>query len=303
MAQIINKLLMMRGRGIGGPNFQRINTRLNAKSVGNFYGANGPGYGGLFTLVFRTTTNDESITVPTRSGYPYDMFIDWGDGSEPSHVTVALSPEATHVYAEPGDYEVTIEGQCSTIYFNGTGDNLKIINIKHWGDFTPTSMLSAFTGCSNMTVTATDPLDLSNCPDLQWMFQDCLVANPRTDNWITTGVTNIQGMFDGASLANPKLSNWDVSTLQDASRFIANTSFTTENYDEMLRGWALQSPLQVGVTLDVLTVEYTDILAHEVLTDPPNLWNITDGGTGVPVNVVTFQTFPVTYLGEYVTYG
>ncbi len=96
------------------------------------------------------------FTLPFYSGST-NITIDWGDGN--SQVLVALA-RPTHTYAVAGTYTVRISenvaGGFPGISFNYSGDRLKLLELSQWGDVTWRSMEGAFSGCSNLTITATD---------------------------------------------------------------------------------------------------------------------------------------------------
>ena len=97
-----------------------------------------------FITAWETTTDGESITIPTFTGETYDYTVDWGDGSA---VESGQTGNATHTYATAGKYDVSITGTFPRIYFNNTGDKTKILEVKQWGSQPWTSMASAFYGC------------------------------------------------------------------------------------------------------------------------------------------------------------
>ena len=110
-----------------------------------------------FITTWRTVWNNEEINIPTNSGSSYNYTVDWGDGSSDTH----LAGDATHRYASPGTYRVTITGDFSHIYFDwGPGAN-KIRTVEQWGDIRWASMERAFAGCKNLKINATDAPDLS----------------------------------------------------------------------------------------------------------------------------------------------
>ena len=119
-----------------------------------------------FVTTWRTTTSEESITIPTFSGGTYDYTVDWGDGTSSSNQT----GDAAHAYTTPGDYTVSISGTFPQIYFNNSGDKSKIISIDSWGTNQWTSMENAFYGCNNLEYTATDIPDLSLVTSTKYMF-------------------------------------------------------------------------------------------------------------------------------------
>ncbi|MEQ9231153.1 MAG: hypothetical protein RIF46_10760, partial [Cyclobacteriaceae bacterium] len=100
-------------------------------------------------------SEDNQIMIPVKSGHTYDYTVYWGDGTVDENVTGAI----THTYPEAGTYSVAISGDFPAIYFNNAGDKEKLLSIDNWGDIAWESMVSAFRGCSNMTLTATDAPD------------------------------------------------------------------------------------------------------------------------------------------------
>ncbi len=51
-----------------------------------------------FVSIWRTTTDDETITLPLESGGTYDFTVDWGDGSATQDIT---DHNASHEYSDP----------------------------------------------------------------------------------------------------------------------------------------------------------------------------------------------------------
>ena len=94
----------------------------------------------------------EAITIPVApasltDGVTYSYTVDWG-GSEADDITV-YSGDATHTYATPGTYTVTVTGVFPAIYFNGTcPDSFK--GITSWDTNVWRSMNSAFRGCDHL---------------------------------------------------------------------------------------------------------------------------------------------------------
>ena len=149
-----------------------------------------------------------------------------------------LSDEATITFASAGIYDLEIKSKkvngFNRIAFNGGGDNLKITDIKQWGDVAWSSFSSAFFGCSNMLTTATDVPNLSSVTDMSSMFYFASSANPDTSNWDVSSVTNMKAMFENASSANPDTSNWDVSSVTNMRRMFRDASSAnpdTSNWD------------------------------------------------------------------------
>ena len=163
-----------------------------------------------FITVWETTTDNESITIPTFTGETYDYTVDWGDGSA---VESGQTGNATHTYATAGKYDVSITGTFPRIYFNYTGDRIKILEVKQWGNQAWTSMEKAFEGCRNLNITAADVPDLTTVSSMKSMFNDTnlSIANNIND-WDVSNVTNMYSMFANTSI-NADIGAWDTSNV------------------------------------------------------------------------------------------
>jgi len=105
-----------------------------------------------FITTWLTTNPDETLTLPLRSGFNYNMLVDWGDSSS-STITAWDQAEKIHTFATPGTQTITITGLCEAWYFNRGGDRRKIRTVENWGDvgFTGEGLVAAFYGCSSAT--------------------------------------------------------------------------------------------------------------------------------------------------------
>jgi surface protein len=173
-------------------------------------------------------TNAFIIEVDTsKAGTPSDQFEftgaegDYDVVAKQNDIVVAtfndLSGAETITLPSSGVYNLEVKSKevngFNRIQFNNGGDKLKITDIKQWGTIAWSSFNSAFRGCQNMLVTATDIPDLSNVTIMERMFQGATSANPNTTNWDVSNVTTMSNMFNGASSANPDTTNWDVSNV------------------------------------------------------------------------------------------
>ncbi|MBV6645266.1 MAG: BspA family leucine-rich repeat surface protein, partial [Cyclobacteriaceae bacterium] len=174
------------------------------------------------------TSNENQITIPTE-GTGYDYAINWGDGSSDSTVT----GDITHTYDSAGIYTVSITGDFPRIFFDGEGDNDKILSIEQWGDIAWTSMSRAFEGCSNLTYNATDAPDLSDVTSLQLMFVHATSFNGDLNNWDVSTITNMNSVFFNATSFNGDISAWDVSNVTNMNGLFFSTPFNQDisNWD------------------------------------------------------------------------
>lgn len=164
-----------------------------------------------FITTWKTTAPNESITIPTFSGETYSYTVDWGDGS----IDTSIMGDAIHSYISAGIHTVKISGTFPRIYFNNSGNRMKIQSIEQWGANVWKSMSLAFTGCEDLVSNATDMPNLSMVSDMYGMFAYARKFNGDTNfgNWNVSNVTDMTGMFGGASIFNYPIGNWDVGNV------------------------------------------------------------------------------------------
>jgi surface protein len=177
------------------------------------------------------TGASSTITVPTTgAGYNYTATIALQD--TPAIIITTLTGvtgNAIFTGLMPNTaYQVKITGSFTRIYFNNTGDKLKLRNISQWGNIAWTNFSRAFFGCTQLTITATDAPILSGVTDMSQMFMYCsaLDGPANIGNWDTTSVTNMNNMFNWASAFNQNIGNWNTSSVTNmASMFSKATAF------------------------------------------------------------------------------
>lgn len=237
---------------------------------------------------WRTTTPNETVTLPYQTGGTYTGIIDWGDGTQ----SVNNYENRTHTYSTPGYYTITIYGRVRIFRFNNTGDKDKIYRIFSWGNnFDLGTGGGYFYGCINLNLSeVSDKLILfrigaySNPTSLQNCFRNCtsLTTINRITEWNTSYITNMVSMFQNATNFNQNLGNLNVSSVTSMNNFLANKTFlnfSTANYDALLIGWASR-PVQPNININFGTIKRTSAStsAKSVLTSSPNNWTIVDGG-------------------------
>ncbi|MCC5942355.1 MAG: BspA family leucine-rich repeat surface protein [Balneolaceae bacterium] len=145
--------------------------------------------------------------------------------------------------------------------------------------------------------------NVSNVENMSGMFINAADFDQDISGWVVTSATTMTGMFSGAGSFNQDISGWNVSSTEvmnemffGASSFNQNigiwnisnvtnmefmlgaTGLTTENYDNILIGWAAQA-VQPNVTLGAGGLEYCNAGdERQSLIDAPNEWNILDSG-------------------------
>ncbi len=178
------------------------------------------------------TSASNQITLPlSGSGYNFD--VDWGDGNSETGVTDPGA--ATHTYASPGTYTVSITGDFPLMRFNSGGDKNKILTVEAWGDIAWQNMDMAFAGCFNLKINASDAPDLSNITSLISTFAACKELTTGLENWNVSTITDMSFTFFNSPKVNCDLSGWDVSHVTTMSGLFGGNSLSDFNGD--ISGW------------------------------------------------------------------
>lgn len=187
-----------------------------------------------FVTTWETTSANESITIPTDAAYTYNYNVDWGDGSS----SIGQTDNASHEYASPGTYKVTITAEFPSIRF-GSNDaatiasRSKIQAINKWGANAWQSMRFAFEGCENLILVASDTPDLSQTTSTNSMFRKCDNINSPMNDWEMGNVTDMRFMFSEATSFNQEIGDWDVSKVT----FMHYMFFDAPNFNQDINNW------------------------------------------------------------------
>jgi surface protein len=187
---------------------------------------------GAFITTWKTdnagTSNSTSITIPTTgSGYNYD--VDWNNDGV--YDELGLTGNVTHDFVTSGTFTIRIRGGFPRIYFNNTGDKLKLLNISQWGSIAWSSMENAFYGCQNLNITTTDIPNLTGVTNMRAMFFICTSLNGPANigSWNTSTVTNMSRLFAAAASFNQSIDNWNTSLVTDMSQMFSNAGSFNQN--------------------------------------------------------------------------
>lgn len=224
--------------------------------------AQGGGLDGTsFITTWRTTSTNETITIPT-SGVGYNYDVSTSDGQTFTGVT----GNQAITFATAGDYDVSISGDFPRIYINSGVDKDKIVDIKQWGNIVWSAFTSSFFGCSNLTGSFADAPNIANVTIFQNSFRNCSSFSANLSSWDVSNVTSFNGAFlifggvpstpvsglgswdmsnattinsmlRGQTNYNEDLSSWDVSNVTNMS----NTFFDATSFDQNLSAWDISN--------------------------------------------------------------
>jgi hypothetical protein len=158
------------------------------------------------------------LVDPSLYASSYNFTVQWGDGSSDT-ITTWNQAEATHTYAAPGRYWITITGDIDGFAFGGAPvkDAVKLIDVHQWGDLALGNTGNYFENAANMNFTATDAPDLSQTTSLNGAFLSATAFNSPIGHWDVSNVTSMYGTFVAAAAFNQPLAAWDVSNVQQMS--------------------------------------------------------------------------------------
>ncbi len=162
------------------------------------------------------TSTDTQVTIPTTgAGYDYNIYWEEVGNSSNNGTLNNQMGDATIEFGTAGTYQVEISGTFPRIYFDNTGDKDKILTVEEWGDIAWVSMESAFYGCSNLTIPASDAPNLSNVTNMHSMFRGAASFDQAIGHWDVGNVTNMGALFYDANSFNQDIGDWDVSNVTD----------------------------------------------------------------------------------------
>ena len=197
-----------------------------------------------FITTWRTTTTNETITIPT-SGGGYNYNIITSDGQTFTGVTGSQAI----TFASAGDYDVSISGDFPRININNGIDKDKLIDIKQWGNIVWSSFGNAFFGCSNLVGSFTDAPNLTNVTSFVSLFKNCSSFSANLSSWDVSNVTSFNSSFliFGATAPSTPVSglgSWDMSSATSISNMFRNQS----NYNDDLSSWDVSNITNMSST-------------------------------------------------------
>ena len=171
----------------------------------------------ISNFTFNVQSADSSFTLPLVSTGDYDFAI-YLDDVFVSNITAWDDAAKAISLGDTLSHEIELVGTCYGWQFANNSEAPKIRDVSSWGTLrlsNSTTTSQQFRGCSNLTVSATDALDLTGTTSGLYMFANCTVLStlPSIADWDFTNFTTLQYMFSAADAFNQDLSGLVTSGL------------------------------------------------------------------------------------------
>ena len=205
------------------------------------------------TTTYAGSSSDTQFTIPAFPGETYNYNVDCDNNG--TNEANGVTGDYTCNYDSPGIYTVAIKDNTGSrtgfprIYFNNSGDRLKLLTVEQWGTGAWTSMENAFFGAANLAGQASDVPDLSNVSSLYGMFYNASSFNGDISGWNTGSVTDMSAMFYGASAFNQDISGWDTSNVE----YMVSTFAFATAFNQDLGQWEVGQVTSMTSTFNTAT--------------------------------------------------
>ena len=131
--------------------------------------------------------------------------------------------------------------------------------------------------------------NMVNAQEFSWMFLNASSFNQPIGNWIINSVEFMNSMFEGATSFNQDLGSWNIQNVQGINNMFKGVVLSTENYDNLLKGWSGLPSLKTNLDFDAGVSNYCNALeARQSIIDNYG-WVIRDAGISCPF-ITTWKT-------------
>ena len=240
-----------------------------------------------FIFSVRTTGAGQTFALPLEASGTYSFNVIWGDGNKDS-ISVWDDAAVTHTYTNADTYTIVISGVITGWRFDDGGSDTKMREIMNWGCLNLGNNGNAFSGCTYLSVTATDLLDLTGTTTLSYLFHKCqnnLTTVPSMNDWDVSNITDLGQMLYSALVFNQPLNNWDVSKVTD----LGGTFNNAQAFNQPLNAWDVSAVTNMRGTfvnayvfdqdIDVWDVSKVTDMYHlftgaKAFNQPLNSWDV-----------------------------
>lgn len=221
------------------------------------------------------SSNSNQVKLPLESMGTYNFVVDWGDNSNES-INLWNSTSTTHTYSSAGIYQINISGTIQGFRFNGTGDRLKLKEIKSWGPLNLGNRGEYFSGVTDLVISSTDNLNLTGTNNLTGTFRGATNFNSNIENWDVSSVNETIEMFMGATNFNQPLNLWDVSSVTKMNGMFA----FAQRFNQSLDNWDVSSVTSMWAMF-ALAFNYNQDLSGWNVSSVTNCWNFCTASTPI----------------------
>ena len=151
-------------------------------------------------------------------------------------------------------------------------------DLSSWNVSSITNMHAMFNGASSFNGDITT-WDVSSVTNMSNMFTNASSFNQDISNWDVSSVNNMQELFKKTTSFNQDLSSWDISAVNNMINMLNDSSLSSINYGNILKGWYELSNTPSNITLGAsnLTYNYSNKEYKNLLENEYN-WTINDSG-------------------------
>jgi surface protein len=206
------------------------------------------------------TSASNQFTIPTQVvlGFPYNYNVKTSDGQTINGNTGNL----TITFPSAGTYDISIKGLFPKIYFNNTGDRLKLLEVKQWGtNIIWHNLVNGFWGCANAIFdnildVPTFNSTIAARSIMGNIFRDCgsLSTVGRLNDWDLSLNTSLERPFGGSTSKpfNQNIGNWDVSKVVNFTRCFEGCPNFNNGGNSSINNWTLNT--SANVTFDAMFI-------------------------------------------------
>ncbi len=250
---------------------------------------------GTFQVVWDTTQTGTSLptqlTLPLESSWTYNFEIDWWDGTTDT-ITAWNQAEVTHTYPSSGTYTTKITGTIEGWSFVSTWDKDKIMEIQNWGTLKPGNSWYHFALASNLTITASDILDMSGVTNAAHMFEGTDISIvPNMGSWDMSNVTDIHEMFDSAAYFNTDIWWWDTSSVTTMWWMF----YDADAFNQNIWWWDTSNVQQMG-SMFAHTDSFNQDLNSWDTSSVTDMWGMFRSATAFNGDISSWDTSSVTTM-------
>ena len=213
-----------------------------------------------FVTVWEIADSNKNLTIYTDTYSSYNFSVDWGDGT----ITQNATASTTHSYLNGGTYSVEISGTFPH-FLRGktTAERARLKDVSAWGDVAFRTMASSFLDTTNLTMSANDTPNLTQCTSFSTMFAKAVGFNTNINNWDVSNVSNFNGVFLQADAFNQPLNNWNTANATNMSGMFSYAN----SFNQNINNWTVSN-----------VSDFSDMFHYaNSFNQPLNGWNVEKG--------------------------